>query len=331
MGGVIMPNTVDQFLQQAEYDEFIVENKVKNTSIEQLVDIVRNHQDCILFGPPGTSKTFMVDSLAEKLGSELGMMSIVQFHTGYSYEEFIEGIIPDVEKGGFKYENGVFLNFCLKAASEEYADKICLFVIDEINRANVTAVFGEVMYLMENKGTRTLKTSKQKIVFSIPENVVIVGTMNTADRTLAKLDFAFRRRFRFLAVFPSDKALHTILSKASFDSSIGLTIEEYVDCFNILNAKITRHPLLGKNMTLGHVLWIRKNDMDNPYKIDDIGRIFTETIFPQIESYCGSNKEVLGALLGPKIRDKIIYGYSIENEEVIDFLSGLKNSRAVNA
>lgn len=249
-----MSNKVEQFLKTAEYAEPVVTNRVENTSLDQLVDVIKNHQDCILFGPPGTSKTYMIDSLGKKLGSTLGMMTIVQFHTGYSYEEFIEGIVPDVKNGGFKYETGIFLDFCLKAKESQYKDKICLFVIDEINRANVTAVFGEVMYLMENKGKRSLKTSKQKIDFSVPENVVIVGTMNTADKTLAKLDFAFRRRFRFLAVFPSASILHTILSKASFDSEIGLTIEEYVECFDILNAKITRHPLLGKNLTLGHVL-----------------------------------------------------------------------------
>lgn len=326
-----MPNKVAQFLQQAEFSAVSIENKIENTDINQLVDVVLSRSDCILFGPPGTSKTFMIDSLADRLGNNLGLLKIIQFHTGYSYEEFIEGIVPNVDKGGFKYERGVFLNFCIEAAKNEYKDKICLFVIDEINRANVTAVFGEIMYLMENKGRRSLKTSKQEIDFTIPQNVVIVGTMNTADKTLAKLDFAFRRRFRFLAVYPSDTVLHTIVSKASFAPELDLTIEEYVDCFNILNAKITRHPLLGKNLTLGHVLWIRKNDMITPYTKEDIGRIFTETIFPQIESYCGSNKEVLGALLGPKLRDKIMYGYSINCDEVIEFLSGLKNSKAVNA
>lgn len=202
-----MPNSVEQFLTQAEYDDVDVSNKITNTSIEQLIEAVTNYQDCILFGPPGTSKTFMIDSLAERLGDKLGLMNMVQFHTNYSYEEFVEGIVPDVEHGGFKYETGVFFDFCVEAAKDENKDKLCLFIIDEINRANVTAVFGEVMYLMENKGKRTLKTPKQKLDFTVPENVVIVGTMNTADKTLAKLDFAFRRRFRFMAVYPSDTTL----------------------------------------------------------------------------------------------------------------------------
>lgn len=221
-------------------------------------------------------------------------------------------------------------DFCVEAAKDENKDKLCLFIIDEINRANVTAVFGEVMYLMENKGKRTLKTPKQKLDFTVPENVVIVGTMNTADKTLAKLDFAFRRRFRFMAVYPSDTTLHLMLSQAGFDTNVGISIEDYVECFRILNAKITKHPLLGKNLTLGHVLWVRKNDLITSYSREDIGRIFKETILPQIESYCGLNRDVLNSLLGPKLRDKLIYGYDIADDEIIDYLSGLKNSRLVS-
>lgn len=91
-----------------------------------------------------------------------------------------------------------------------------------------------------------------------------------------------------------------------------------------------RNPLLGKNMTLGHVLWTKKND-NTPYTKKDIGRIFRETIFAQIESYCGSNKDALGNLLGIEIRDKILYGYEISDEEIISYLNGLKNSKVVNA
>lgn len=83
-------------------------------------------------------------------------------------------------------------------------------------------------------------------------------------------------------------------------------------------------------MTLGHVLWTKKND-DSPYTKKDLGRIFRETIFAQIESYCGSNKDALGNLLGPELRDKILYGYQISDEEVINYLSGLKNSKVVKA
>ena len=325
-----MPDSVQQFLDHASFQGVSITNEIANTTIDELVEVVNNHQDCILFGPPGTSKTYMIDHLKEKLGDAIGMFKMVQFHSNYSYEEFIEGIVPDVDKGGFKYEKGVFFEFCVDAQSID-RNKLCVFVIDEINRANVTAVFGEVLNLMEDKESRKLLTAKTHTEFYIPSNVVIVGTMNTADKTLAKLDFAFRRRFRFLSVFPSKSELYKMIAAVGFAPEIGLSVDEYVTCFEVLNTKIIKHQLLGKNLTLGHVLWTRKSAMSAPYTVAEIGRIFKETIFPQVENYCGSNRDVLGTLLGTELRDKIIYGYVISDEDVINFLQGLKNSKVVES
>lgn len=320
-----MADLVQEFLEHAAYEQIAVSNIMINTSEEQLKDAILKHQDCILYGPPGTSKTYLIDKIPSLLEDRLALFQIVQFHANYSYEEFIEGIVPDVENKGFKYESGVFFEFC-KAAEEIDKDKVCVFVIDEINRANVTAVFGEVLNLMENKGERKLLTAKRHVEFCIPANVVIIGTMNTADKTLAKLDFAFRRRFRFFAVFPSRAILHQMVSAVGIAEDVGLSIDDYTACFDVLNTKLLKHPLLGKNLTLGHVLWTRKEITGEPYSKEEIGRIFKETVFPQIENYCGSNKDVLGTLLGPTLRDKIIYGYEITDDEVIAYLMGLKNS-----
>ena len=327
-----MSDSVVEFLKQASYEKVDTSNKIINTSLETFIQSVNNRQDCILYGPPGTSKTYMIDRMSNSIGEErIGLFKIIQFHSNFSYEEFIEGIVPNIEKGGFKYESGVFLNFCLKAHEIYKAnqDKICIFVIDEINRANVTSVFGEVLNLIEDKGKRSIETPRQHIPFTIPPNVILIGTMNTADKTLAKLDFAFRRRFRFLPVFPSVEILHTMLSEKGFDTELSLTIDEYAKAFSVINAKINKHPLLGKNLMLGHVLWTKKDE--GKYKKEDIGKIFKEVIFPQIENYCGSNKDVLNSILGPKLRDKIIYGYDISDDEVIEFLTSTKNSQMVDA
>ena len=301
---------------------------LNNITLDDFVTTVKAKKDCILFGPPGTSKTYYVDKLGEKLGNLLGEMQVIQFHANYSYEEFIDGIVPDVDNNGFKYKTGVFYDFCERAKDAKNKDKICVFVIDEINRANVTAVFGEVMNLMENKGVRKMITSKQRKEFYIPSNVVIVGTMNTADKTLAKLDFALRRRFRFLPVYPSKETLHEMVAAKGFSNEITLSIDDYVECFEILNFKIRKNPQLGKEMTLGHVLWTRRDADDNEYSLNDLASVFKESIFPQLESYCGANRELLGSLVGPVIRDKIILGYDISNDEIINFLSGLRNSKA---
>lgn len=323
-----MKNNVEKFLEYSSVDKIDTNVKLCNTSLDELVATVKRKQDCILFGPPGTSKTYYVNNLKEKLGDTLGKMQIIQFHANYSYEEFIDGIVPDVENGGFKYQTGIFFDFCEDAKRSENMGKICPFIIDEINRANITAVFGEVMNLMENKGKRKTFTAKQRKEFSIPENVVIIGTMNTADKTLAKLDFAFRRRFRFLPVYPSKEILHKMVAANGFNQDIPLSIDEYTDCFEILNAKIRKSNQLGKEMTIGHVLWTRKDNSNSQYTSNDIASIFRESVFPQLESYCGNNKELLGSLLGTYIRDKLIYGYYISDADVIDFLVGLKNSKA---
>lgn len=239
----------------------------------------------------------------------------------------IEGIAPDVDKGGFKYVPGVFFNFCNRAKEEKCADKIFLFIIDEINRANITAVFGEVMNLIENKGQRTVLTAKTHTPFTIPPNVVIIGTMNTADKTLAKIDYALRRRFRFLATYPSEKTLTMMVAKNGFEEDVPITVDQYVRCFEVLNAKISKHPLLGKELTLGHVLWTKRDE--RPYSKHDIGSIFREIIFPQIENYCGANRETLGSLLGADLRDKILFGFEVTDDNVFAFLSVLMNSKVV--
>ena len=329
-----MSDSVKDFLNYASYEEDVVVNQIANTDEKMLKEALLNRRDVILFGPPGTSKTYMIDHLKDTLPKKnLGKLEIIQFHANYSYEEFIEGIVPDVEKGGFKIEPGAFVKFCDEAKKIEKTNsqKLCIFVIDEINRANVTAVFGEVLNLMENKGERVMKLPKLQREFVIPKNVVILGTMNTADKTLAKIDFAFRRRFRFLPVFPSKTTLHQMVSQYGFAKDVPITVDEYVKCFEVLNAKINKHVLLGKNLMLGHVLWTRKDIKTTPYTKSDIGRIFRETILPQLESYCGSNKDVLGNLLNPTLRDKILYGYEISDDEIMNYLCVIKKSKVVNS
>lgn len=321
-----MPNGVEEFLTYADYTEPVIQEELANTDINRLIETVLAGSDCILYGPPGTSKTYMINQLKDQLGTSIDEFEIVQFHANYSYDEFIEGIVPDVVNGGFKYQSGSFFDFCDVAKSKE---KLCIFVIDEINRANITAVFGEVMNLIEDKGQRVLKTSKRKLSFTIPKNVVIVGTMNTADKSLAKLDFALRRRFRFLPVYPSQSILSTLMASRGIAENVGITLDEYIKCFSVINAKIIRHPLLGKELTLGHILWLPKASGDQPYSADEICTVFREMIFPQLENYCGANKDTLGSLLGVKIRDKVVNGFEISNEDALEFLNSIKNSQMV--
>ena len=255
---------IDEFLKRAEYYTVENPNTFDNTDLTKLIECILEHNDSILFGPPGTGKTYLIDCVKDEIDklNKLGLFQEIQFHSNYSYDDFIEGIVPDVKTGGFEYRKGIFFTFLEKAKQIQLEDKnkICLFAIDEINRADITSVFGEIMNLIEDKGKRQLTTAKTHTEITVPSNVVIIGTMNTADRTLSKIDFALRRRFKFLAVYPNEQALYEMIAEnGGIDSSVGITLEEYIKSFNVLNTKITRSPLLGKNLTLGHVLWVRKS------------------------------------------------------------------------
>ena len=172
-------------------------------------------KQAILYGPPGTGKTYLAHRLSQHLLSEGdGFQEIVQFHPAYTYEDFIEGIRPkQIDNGGLDYPivPGRFVSFCEKARKRQ---STCVFIIDEINRANLSQVFGELMYLMEYRDTEVMLPSGN--TFSIPNNVRILGTMNTADRSIALVDHALRRRFAFLPLYPNLPGLSQFHADTSF-------------------------------------------------------------------------------------------------------------------
>ncbi len=184
-------------------DDFLRETYLTEETADELRDLSLEQRQIILYGPPGTGKTFV----ARRLGRWLtGLadppperLTVIQFHPAYSYEEFIEGIRPEShEQGGRHYVDypsrpGVFVRFCRRAAQ---VDGPCVFIIDEINRGNIARIFGELMLLLEYRDEAVpLPYSGER--FRIPPNVYLIGTMNTADRSIALVDFALRRRFHF--------------------------------------------------------------------------------------------------------------------------------------
>lgn len=203
--------------------QLAAETGIEEAQVAQWVRIIERKGQAIFYGPPGTGKTFVAEKLAQHLvsGSD-GFWELVQFHPAYAYEDFIQGIRPFThDDGSLSYEMvpGRFLHFCAKARRRK---DICVLIIDEINRANLAGVFGELMYLLEYRDAEIPLAGGS--TFSIPGNVRIIGTMNTADRSIALVDHALRRRFAFILLQPDYDVLRSYHARTDFDPEGLITV-----------------------------------------------------------------------------------------------------------
>ena len=179
--------------------------------VDELVDLLRDKRQIVLYGPPGTGKTYIARQLAAALAPDESRRRFVQFHPSTSYEDFFEGYRPATDASGnlsYELRSGPFASLA-DAASVD--GSLHVLVIDELNRANVPKVFGELLFLLEYRDQAV--TPLYRPGFSLPENVWIIATMNTADRSIAQLDAALRRRFHFVPVFPDEGPMEGILDR----------------------------------------------------------------------------------------------------------------------
>ena len=229
-------------------EDFLSEVFMPEEEYEKLSGILRIKKNIILQGAPGVGKTFAAKRLAFSMMGvkDVERVMMVQFHQSYSYEDFIMGFRPSTD--GFELKRGAFYNFCKKAEID--GDNDYFFIIDEINRGNLSKIFGELFMLIENdKRGVSLQLLYSDEKFSVPKNIYIIGMMNTADRSLAMLDYALRRRFAFFEIkpgFTTDgfREYRMSLENEKFDKLIA--------CVESLNNVISNDESLGDGFCIGH-------------------------------------------------------------------------------
>ena len=283
----------------------------------RIQSVLERKSQVILYGPPGTGKTYWADRTANDLaalstfgklfeeldeaertvvtghGDNAGLVRLCCFHPAYGYEDFLEGYRPKTvnEQVAFELRDGIFKRLCKDADASP--ERSFYLVIDEINRGDIPRIFGELLTALEKdkRGKRIILPVSQEI-FSVPRNVFLIGTMNTADRSISLLDAALRRRFGFVELMPDSNVLK--------DSAVaGIPLKAWLDA---LNKKIREH--VGRdarNLQIGHSYLMHGG---NPLKdIATLKRAIRDDIIPLLEEYCYEDYGTLGNILGHQIVD----------------------------
>lgn len=242
------PVTPEVSIDAYTKSDFLDEVYMAEKRYESLVAVLHNKKNIILQGAPGVGKTFAARRLAWSIMGEKddSRIEFVQFHQNYSYEDFMMGYKP--VENGFELRYGIFYRFCQRAANQP--DKEFFFIIDEINRGNMSKIFGELLMLIENDYRGFKATlAYNGLSFSVPKNLYIIGMMNTADRSLAMIDYALRRRFSFFEVEPGFDSEGFIHYQNKLNNE---TLDNLITKIKDLNHEIAADKSLGKGFCIGH-------------------------------------------------------------------------------
>lgn len=280
-------------------DDFLDDVFIDKEKVDVIQSVLRNKKNLILKGAPGVGKTFIADRLAYLLMGEKdeSRIHMVQFHQSYSYEDFIEGYRPKVEQEGFELKQGPFISFCRKAERDKNRDYF--FIIDEINRGNLSKIFGELLMLIEtDKRDKKINLLYSNEKFSVPSNVHIIGMMNTADRSLALLDYALRRRFSFIDLKPAfdNSGFLNYVEDKKGNGLLKSILEEVRELNKLISDE------LGTGFEIGHSYFIDEGLNTNINQ--RVAEIVEFEIIPLIEEYWFDDEAIAKERIN-KFREKI--------------------------
>ena len=273
-------NSTDFSLNQKKKytkENFLKDVYISEEKYDKLVTVLKRKKNIILQGAPGVGKTFLAKRLAYSIMGEKDdeHVKFIQFHQNYSYEDFVMGYKPIKE--GFELKYGIFYNFCQKATKNP--DKDYFFIIDEINRGNLSKIFGELLMLIEADYRDEKATlAYDGLDFSVPKNLYIIGMMNIADRSLAMIDYALRRRFSFFDIEPAFDSEGFSNYQKEFSNK---TFNELIKKIKKLNEAITQDQSLGKGFCIGHSYFCNAEECTLEWMKD----IVEFDIFPMLSEY----------------------------------------------
>jgi MoxR-like ATPase len=269
-------------------DDLVQATHLSFEELSEIEDLLKYRKQIVLEGPPGSGKTFVARLFARYFtgnpldGAPDERVQVVQFHQSYGYEEFVQGIRPSTKDGVLHYdlEPGVFMTLCATAAKNP--SKRFVLIIDEINRGNISRIFGELLYLLEyrDEAIHLGNSGDVATLFSIPSNVYLIGTMNTTDRSLSQIDYALRRRFYFYRLMPVVKGEAPVLASWLRTSTVpAADAERIVRLFVALNQRIVSE--LGEHFQLGHS-YLMKDGIGRP---EVLSQVWRRGVLPLLEEY----------------------------------------------